>query len=49
VAGRLLIAFKGSLITITHDRSFLDNVATRIVELDRGKLRQLPRQFCCSM
>jgi ATP-binding cassette subfamily F protein uup len=34
----LLVEFKGSIITITHDRSFLDNVATRIVELDRGKL-----------
>jgi ATP-binding cassette subfamily F protein uup len=34
----LLVDFKGSIITITHDRSFLDNVATRIVELDRGKL-----------
>ncbi|HMS27053.1 MAG TPA: ATP-binding cassette domain-containing protein [Burkholderiaceae bacterium] len=34
----LLIAFKGSVITITHDRSFLNRVATRIVDLDRGKL-----------
>ena len=41
----LLIAFKGSLITITHDRSFLDRVATRIVELDRGKLRSYPGNF----
>ncbi len=35
----LLLAFKGSVVTITHDRSFLDRVATRIVELDRGILR----------
>jgi ATP-binding cassette subfamily F protein uup len=41
----LLIDFKGSVVTITHDRSFLDRVATRIVELDRGKLRLLPRQL----
>ncbi len=41
----LLIAFKGSLIAITHDRSFLDAVATRIVELDRGKLRDYPGNF----
>ncbi|HWI81955.1 ATP-binding cassette domain-containing protein [Ramlibacter sp.] len=41
----LLIAFKGSLVTITHDRVFLDRVATRIVELDRGKLRSYPGNF----
>ena len=41
----LLIAFKGSLIAITHDRSFLDAVATRIVELDRGKLRDYLGNF----
>ncbi len=41
----LLVDFAGSLITITHDRSFLDNVATRIVELDRGKLLSYPGNF----
>jgi len=41
----LLIAFKGSVVTITHDRTFLDRVATRIVELDRGKLRSYPGNF----
>jgi ATP-binding cassette subfamily F protein uup len=41
----LLIDFKGSIITITHDRSFLDRVATRIVELDRGKLLTYPGNF----
>jgi ATP-binding cassette subfamily F protein uup len=41
----LLIDFKGSVIAITHDRSFLDRVATRIVELDRGKLRSYPGNF----
>ncbi|MDD2923788.1 ATP-binding cassette domain-containing protein [Rhodoferax sp.] len=41
----LLVAFKGAIITITHDRSFLDNVATRIVELDRGKLSSYPGNF----
>jgi ATP-binding cassette subfamily F protein uup len=41
----LLIDFKGSLITITHDRSFLNRVATRIVELDRGKLNSYPGNF----
>ena len=33
---QLLVGFKGSIVTITHDRTFLDRVATRIVELDRG-------------
>ncbi len=41
----LLIDFKGSVVTITHDRAFLDRVATRIVELDRGKLRSYPGNF----
>ena len=30
---------------ITHDRAFLDRVCTRIVELDRGKLRSFPGNF----
>ena len=41
----LLIDFGGSVVTITHDRSFLDRVATRIVELDRGKLLSYPGNF----
>ena len=41
----LLIDFKGSVVTITHDRSFLNRVATRIVELDRGKLDTYPGNF----
>ena len=42
---QLLIDFKGSIITITHDRTFLDKVATRIVELDRGHLMTYPGNF----
>ncbi|MCE2999506.1 MAG: ATP-binding cassette domain-containing protein [Betaproteobacteria bacterium] len=34
-----------SAIVITHDRAFLDRVATRIVELDRGLLRSYPGNF----
>ena len=41
----LLIAFKGSVVTISHDRAFLDRVATRMVELDRGKLNSYPGNF----
>ena len=41
----LLLAFKGSVVVITHDRAFLDAVAMRIVELDRGKLLSYPGNF----
>lgn len=41
----LLREFRGSLLFITHDRRFLDNIATRIVELDRGHLRSYPGNF----
>ena len=41
----LLQAFKGGIVTITHDRAFLDRIATRIVELDRGQLRSYPGNF----
>ncbi len=41
----LLVEFTGSIVTITHDRAFLDRVATRIVELDRGQLRSYPGNF----
>ncbi|MGE5623231.1 MAG: ATP-binding cassette domain-containing protein, partial [Bacillota bacterium] len=41
----LLRDFKGSILFITHDRSFLDNVATRIIELDRGRLLSFPGNF----
>ncbi len=33
-----LSTYKGCLVFITHDRTFLQKVATRIVELDRGRL-----------
>ncbi|WP_377703812.1 ATP-binding cassette domain-containing protein [Pseudoduganella sp. UC29_71] len=41
----LLKDFRGSVLFITHDRSFLDNVATRIIELDRGRLLSYPGNF----
>lgn len=41
----LLIGFRGSVVLVTHDRAFLDAVATRIVELDRGVLRSYPGNF----
>ena len=33
-----LTGFQGALLFITHDRTFLQNLATRIIELDRGVL-----------
>src|SRR6185369_14368405 len=41
----LLVGFRGSIVVVTHDRAFLDAVATRIVELDRGVLRSYPGSF----
>ncbi len=41
----LLVEFAGSVIFITHDRAFLDAVATRIVELDRGRLASYPGSY----
>jgi ATP-binding cassette subfamily F protein uup len=41
----LLIEFKGSMVVITHDRTFLDRVSTRIVELDRGHLYSYQGNF----
>ncbi len=41
----LLLAYRGSVVTISHDRAFLDRVATRMVELDRGKLTSYPGNF----
>lgn len=33
-----LLGFQGAVLFITHDRSFLQNLATRILELDRGRM-----------
>ncbi len=41
----LLLDFSGSLLFITHDRRFLQNLATRIVELDRGQLHSWPGDY----
>lgn len=40
-----LLAFPGSIIFITHDRSFLNRLATRLIELDRGILRNYPGSY----
>lgn len=37
--------FNGSLVFISHDRSFIRNMATRIIDLDRGKLTSWPGNY----
>jgi ATP-binding cassette subfamily F protein uup len=41
----LLLSFNGSVLFITHDRRFLDRLATRIVELDRGRITEFIGNF----
>ena len=41
----LIRSFPGAVVVITHDRVFLDNITTRIVELDRGILNSYPGRF----
>jgi ATP-binding cassette subfamily F protein uup len=40
-----LATFAGALLFVTHDRAFLSNLATRIVELDRGSLVSWPGRY----
>ena len=37
--------FPGTIVFVTHDRAFADNCATRIVELDRGRIYSYPGSF----
>ncbi|MBA2355646.1 MAG: ATP-binding cassette domain-containing protein [Acidobacteria bacterium] len=37
--------FQGALLFVTHDRALLQSLATRIVELDRGRLRSYPGNY----
>ena len=41
----LKTSYKGALIFITHDRAFLKSLATRIIELDRGKASSWPGDY----
>ena len=40
-----ILNFKGAILFITHDRVFLQRLATRIIELDRGKLSSWPGTY----
>ncbi len=42
---KYLLNYQGALMFITHDRTFVRRLATRIVELDRGKLTSFPGDF----
>jgi ATP-binding cassette subfamily F protein uup len=41
----LLLDYSGSILFITHDRKFLQTLATRIIELDRGRLTDWPCDY----
>ena len=40
-----LISFRGAILMVTHDRYFLDRVATRIVEVYQGKIYNYPGNY----
>jgi len=42
---RYLASFGGALLFVTHDRAFLKRLATRIIELDRGRLTSWPGSY----
>ncbi|CAK0746250.1 ATP-binding protein Uup [Gammaproteobacteria bacterium] len=42
---RFLLEFPGTMLFVTHDRAFLQRLATRIVELDRGRLASYSGDF----
>ncbi|MEO5347336.1 MAG: ATP-binding cassette domain-containing protein [Magnetococcus sp. YQC-9] len=41
----VLKGYRGALLFITHDRMFLERLATRILELDRGRLSDWPGEY----
>jgi ATP-binding cassette subfamily F protein uup len=41
----LLNELNGALLFVSHDRAFMQKVATRIIELDRGKLSSYPNDY----
>ena len=40
-----LVEYRGAVVFVTHDRAFLQRLATRIVELDRGRLTSWPGDY----
>jgi ABC transport system ATP-binding/permease protein len=41
----LLLEFRGALLFVSHDRAFVNRIATRIVDLDRGSLSSWPGNY----
>ena len=41
----ICVSIAGTLLFVTHDRAFLDALATRIIELDRGRLTSWPGSY----
>ena len=41
----LLSEYAGAVVFVTHDRAFLDRLATRVIELDRGQLTSWPGSY----
>lgn len=42
---KTLLEFSGGLLFISHDRTLVDRLATRIIELDRGVLSSFPGSY----
>ena len=40
-----MLEFRGALLVVSHDRMFVNRLATRVVELDRGKLSSWPGNY----
>lgn len=40
-----MTAFRGALLFVSHDRAFVNRLATRVVELDRGRLSSWPGNY----
>ena len=40
-----MLAFRGALLFVSHDRAFVNRLATRVVELDRGRLSSWPGNY----
>ena len=41
----LLMTYSGTVVFVSHDRSFIDHLATRIIDLDRGKIATFPAPY----
>jgi len=42
---QVMLEFRGALLFVSHDRAFINRLATRVIELDRGALSSWPGNF----